>query len=409
MTGKVEGAVSKTNELLTNRRTRSIIMLFISIFFILGINSLLPVVQGQTHYTADAIEVTYGEFIDMRRVNPNYSLAWVSEKKIELYVMSYIASHPTLSEEEKLLVTAPDTMNVQVYTKFFFQYPFWYISTATSLGSAIILYYTLFNYLVAVGKEKDRKYVELEKQVDEMTDKLLDPVTFEPWMHDEFNKGRKINQHKSNVKYSIEQLERRTPYDIKRVFKPYFELIKTDSDKAKEYLSTLGKLKRRQKKYLKTKEMLLSHLDDTYINEYVVNGRVKHFKYIYPMFVYNGDNGVGKTVDSYSLMKDDGSRLVSEAGSKVLMSVIITVLFAVLFTVTAVSSYQQEPFWIVVNAVSKIAPLFIQIPMAIDYHNHFMKDQLIHNLLARRSIGLLYLASMRKEIPAHLKAAVESK
>jgi hypothetical protein len=241
-----------------------------------------------------------------------------------------------------------------------------------------------------------------------MTEKHLDPVTFQPWLHDVFNYHRKIQQHKTNVKYDIDLLEQKTNYEDRKKVKPYFESLRRKED-AKDILKSLGKLNRREKNYLKKKERLLQLLDESYIQEYVVDGRVKHFKYISPMFVYNGSDNEGLSVDSYSLISSNERRIVKDAGAKVLWALINTFLFAILITVTAVSSYQQDPFWIVINAMSKIAPLLLQVPLAIDYSNVFMDNQLVNNLISRRSIGLLYLADNKKEIPKELKEVANAK
>jgi len=116
------------------------------------------------------------------------------------------------------------------------------------------------------------------------------------------------------------------------------------------------------------------------------------------MFVYNGTNNIGQTVDGYSLISTDGEQLKSDAGAKVVLSLSITVAFSTLLTLTAVSSAGQAPLWIFINVVAKLAPLLIQVPLAFDYNNSFMKKQLLPNLLNRRNIGLKYLADISKGV-----------
>lgn len=391
---KVETTNKRLTTLLTNKKTRSTILLAISFIIVLALNSVLPVIQGDAHYTVEAVETSYSEYINMRDANPNYRLTWLSEQQINTYIRKYTEAHPELTEDEKLLISVPANFKVKVYTKFFYQYTFWYISTITSLSSSVILFYSVFNYLITKAKGEYKKYVDLTTEMDNIANNYLDPVTFEPWMDDVFNRKRKIKQHKSNVKYKIDKLERWTPYKVKRVFRDYYK-YKNNPDKFQDVHIDFDKLKWRERHYFNKKEKLLDLLEDSYINEYVVNGKVKYFRYIYPMFVSNGTNAVGRTVDSYSLIKSDTGRITSDAGSKITMSIVMTVLFAVLITVTAVASYQQSLFWIIVNVVAKIAPLLMQIPLAIDYSNTFMDTQLLDNLISRRSISLLYLADMR--------------
>jgi len=403
---KTEQAVTKATEIITNKRTRSVIFLALSGILILGINSMLPIIEGDAHYTAGTVETTYGEFQTAQDSDEHIRLTWASKQNILIYKAQYIRAHPELTEDEWMLVTVPDTFEVRMYTKFFYEHPFWYISTVTSLGSALILFYSTFNYLITIMREKYKKYVELDNKMTDAVDKCLDPVTFEPWLENDFNKRRKIQQHKANVKYKIDKLERHTPYKVKRKLKPYFDEVRQFNgvrreDAAlitynpKDILKDLGPLKFRERYYLSKKEKLLYLLNDTYIKEYVVRGRVKYFRHIYPMFVYNGENGIGKTIDSYSLIKTDAKRISSDAFNKITISLVVTFLFAVLTTVTVVASIEQQPLWIIINAISKLAPLVIQVPLAINYSNDFMNKQLIGNLISRHSILLLYLAETK--------------
>jgi hypothetical protein len=392
---KIEAAIERTTNVLTNKKSRSIIFLLLSLLVVLGINGVLPVIEGQAQYTVGAVDTTYGEYLVMKEENSNYRITWYSEQAVNLYIANYVIAHPGTSPFE---VEIPDNFKVQVNTKFFFEYPFWYITTTISLGSAIILFYSLFNYLVTLSKEKYKKFVDLSKEVDQMTENHLDPVTFEPWIHDTFNRHRKIQQHKTNVKFDIESLERKANYQVRKKLKPYFDKLRNHKEEASVILKQIGKLSWKEWRYLRKKERLLQLLEDDYIIEYVIDGRVKHFKYISPMFVYNGSDNEGVSVDSYSLIRSNERRIAKDAGSKVVWAVVNTFLFAILITVTAVSSYQQDPFWIVINAVSKIAPLLLQVPLAIDYSNVFMDTQLMTNLISRRAIGLLYLADLKKGV-----------
>jgi len=403
---KIEQAVDKATLLVTNKKSRSIIFLLLSLLVVLGINGVLPVIEGQAQYTVGAIDTTYGEYLTMKSENVNYRITWYSQQNINLYVAQYVIANPGTNPFQ---VEVPLDFQVQVYTKFFFEYPFWYVSTTISIGSAIILFYSLFNYLVVLQKDKYKRYVDLSNQVEDMTEKHLDPVTFEPWIHDVFNYHRKIQQHKINVKYNIDLLEQKTTYEIRKKLKPYFETLRNKPEDAHTVLKSIGRLSWKERGYIKKKERLLQLLDDSYIKEYVVDGHVKHFKYISPMFVYNGSDNTGLSVDSYSLISSNEKRIAKDAGTKIVWTLTNTLLFAVLITVTAVSSYQQEPFWIVVNALSKIAPLILQIPLAIDYSNTFMDTQLINNLISRRAIGLLYLADLKKDIPKELKEVSNAK
>lgn len=393
---RTEKGLGKVNNLVTNKQSRSIFFMVITFILILLINGLLPVIEGQAHYTVGSVEYEYGQYTQMKAQNKNYELTWTSEQKIEEYIENYLENHPELTEEEAISINVPPNFKVMVLTEFFFQYPFWYVSTGVALFSAVLLFYSLFNYLLVSSKEKYIKYTEMEDKVNGLVDKELDPDTFEPWTDNVFNYNRKITQHEHNVKYLIDKLEKKTKYENKKRFKDYFN---EEDEVQKELLApNLEDLTKKELKYFNKKEELIAKLDPDYIKLYVVDGHVKHFKYIHPMFVYNGTNNIGQTVDGYSLISTDGEQLKSDAGAKVVLSLSITVAFSTLLTLTAVSSAGQAPLWIFINVVAKLAPLLIQVPLAFDYNNSFMKKQLLPNLLNRRNIGLKYLADISKGV-----------
>ena len=77
-------------------------------------------------------------------------------------------------------------------------------------------------------------------------------------------------------------------------------------------------------------------------------------------------------------------------------------MFATLLTITVVTATEKPWYWILIDIITTLTPLVIQIPMAYDYCNNYMEEHLIPNLLSRRSIALLYLAYMQ-ERKAHEK------
>jgi hypothetical protein len=404
---KIDAMINKASDVFSNKRKRSGFFLIVSFIIILILNGLLPVIEGSAHYTVEPVSMTYGEYLELKDADIRYRLTWNTELSILVYIERYINTHPTIPQEEQLLIKPPDNFPVSVYTKFFFEHSFWYIATITSLGSAVLLFYSSFNYLLERRKERDDKFIELTTKVDKLIEEDVDPNTFEPWMDDVFNKRRKLLQHQSNVKAEIEKLEKNTDYRIKRRLKPYFEQAEVcrrdasaiEKEKCINVFTSLGDLTKAEARYLEKKERLLSFLDNSYISQYVVDGKVKYFKQVHPMFVYNGDNTTGYTSDSYSLIKTDTERISSDATLKVVLTLGLTVLFAVLFTVTALASIGKDPFWIIINVIAKLIPLFIQIPLAIDYTNSFMKGQVMSNLMNRRNIALLYLGrEVSKEV-----------
>lgn len=365
------------SKIVTDKRKRSVAVLILTTVLILGINSLLPVIKGDTHYTEDAIEVTYGEYLEMKEINSRYNLTWETEQKINLYKLDVVKHNPDMPLEDIYSIVPPEDFRVEVYTKFFFQYPIWYITTITHIVSAVLLFYAMFNFFLTKSKLTDNKYNDLVLQLDMLSNESLDPVTFEPWMVVSFNHDRKVKQHIANVKYSLQKLDQKTSYQIRLLAKEHPE------DPA-------------CRKYVQRRDELQSYLDPEYIENKVILGKVKGFLYIHPTFVTSGVNIIGRTTDSFSLIRTDRQRISHDSVRKIMISVSLTVLFAVLLTMTVFGSLDKPWYWVVFDLVATIAPIVIQIPLALDYSETFMDEQLIPNLISRRTIALLYLASMKE-------------
>lgn len=390
--GKIDRTITKATVLVSNKQTRSVFFLLLTFLFILGINSLLPLIEGGTQYTVEVRNLPYTQYRMLTKPenegvelffgnqtyvgSDKYRLTWKSENDINNALRAY---DPEIHGE---YVDYADSLvikgNVFFYTKFFYESSAWYVSTGVSMLSAVLLFYALFNYLIVRAKERYERYVDLSKQIQVIVETLLNPDVFEPWMDHTFNKRRKIQQHTANVKVKLDRLERRTPYKIKQFFRdtPGFKL---------------KNLTFRQRRYYLKRERLKSMLNDDYINDYVINGRVKHFVYVHPMFVYNGINGSGYAVDSYSNLKSDAKRISKDALQKILLSLVLAITFAALLTFTIGGATGQGVLWIIISIIVKITPLLLQVPLAIDYSNSFMEEQLMNNLIARRAISYQFL------------------
>ena len=365
-----KNVTQKLTNVITSKHTRSLIFLVLTVIVIFAINALLPTIEGKAHYTADSITVTYKEYIELKEQNVNYNLTWSSEETVK----NFIDTHTV---DGVLITPIPDDLQVEVYTKFFFQHTFWYVSTLTRVVSAVLLFFSVFNFILTKHKDNHKRYIELNNEMTMLSNTSLDPSTFEPWMEYSFNHDRKIKQHIDNTKYDINKLELRTPYEIRL-------LARTEPTNPKCL------------KYLHKKEDLSAMLDDKYIEEVVIHRDVKNFKYIHPSFVMCGVNRLGRTTDSYSLIESDSVRLSKDMGVKAIVSTLLTIMFATLLTVTIVTAADKPWYWVLIDILTTLAPLIIQIPLAYDYCNTYMEEHLIANLLSRRTIAFLYLADVQK-------------
>ena len=369
----IEKTVRKVADVIVDKHKRSVLFLIITAVVIFLINGLLPTIEGKAHYTADPINVSYKEYIEMKSEDNNYNLTWKSEQEL----LEYKKEHKI---EGVYTVPIPDEFEVSVYTKFFFQHTFWYITTLTRTVSAILLYYSVFNYLLTKYKDTYKRYLDLNNEMTRLSNNDLDPSTFEPWMMNKFNHDRKVSQHIVNTKYKLSILERKTSYKVRA-------LAKKDPNN------------RKCMHYVHKREDLQAQLDSKYIEDVVVNKGVKYFKYIHPTFITCGVNKLGRNTDSYALIQSDSARLSKDVLYKTIMSTLLTVMFATLLTITVVTAADKPWYWIVIDVLTTIAPLLLQIPLAYDYCNQYMEDHLITNLLNRRTIALLYLADVQKGYP----------
>jgi hypothetical protein len=370
--------IDTTKQIVTNKSVRSTVLLILTLIVVLAINSLLPVFEGNTHYTEDAVNMTYAEYKELYSENNNYQLTWTSSQSVEAYKKEYIKLHPDIPYEEHHLIEPPDSFQVEVYTKFFFNYSFWYLKTIIHIISTVLVFYSVFNFLLVRKKKTDKKYLDLNDQVNTLVDTKLDPVTFEPWVEHQFNYPRKVQQHLSNVKYKLHKLDRHTNYKIRILYKQ-----NPDDDRCE--------------KYKHHKEELLYYSSQEYIDTYVHDIRIPGYRHIYPTFITGGYNVIGHAIDSYSLLKSDSRRLGEDSIRKVLVATVLTVLIAVLLTLTVVTSLDKPWYWVLINIITTLLPLFIQIPMAFDYCEKYMEEQVMTNLISRRNIAFLYLAYMEKE------------
>ena len=191
----VDKVVKKTVDLVSDRHTRSMLFLVITAVIIFLINGLLPTIEGKAHYTADPVTVTYAEYLEMKEADDNCALTWGSESDI----MEYKIKHNT---DDIHLVEIPDTFIVSVYTKFFFQHPFWYITTLVRVVSAVVLFYSIFNYLLTRYKDTHKRYISLSEELVQLSNNSLDPSTkfykeFEPMVENAFDNMEKKELEKT--------------------------------------------------------------------------------------------------------------------------------------------------------------------------------------------------------------------
>lgn len=393
-----------------SKRTQSMFWLIMTIFIIFSINAALPLMEAGTHYTTSAISMTYKEYKDLFEENQAYDMDWNSKMSVEIYKVLYQNTYTDLTPEEIVSIQPPDNFEVSVYTKYFFEDWFWYLSSFMSITSAVVLFYALFNYMITIEKSKRLEYINIENQVNQVNNQYIEPIFFEPWIDEDFNYKRKVSQHITNIKYEITVLQngiksfwfwnRRKPTDIKIInkFKTYFANYGKESvDPLAPNLPVIYvEMSKEEKRYVDKMERLHEQLQPDFIKEHIMGINVKYFKYIKPGFIYSGENIDSPTTDQYSNIKTDGERITRDSGKKVLTAITMTLAFAIILTLVIVDANNKPLFWVIIGALAKMAPLILQIKFSIDYKNTFMDEQLIPNLKLRKSIQLQFLQHQKE-------------
>lgn len=355
---------------------KSKLFLIISIVSILIINSLLPILKATSHYTVVPEEMTYGEFKELKKKDKRLDLTLKTVTIINIYKDS---KKEELTPEEFLLLEPPEEMEVSVYTKFFFEDYFWYVENFVHVVSAVILFYSIFQFFLIKDMDEDEEYLKLKKEVDDTNEKQVEADTLDTYLTNDFNRPRKIKQHITNVNNKLAKLESKTKVEIKKKFKETIEE------------SPFEDYTKKEKRYLKRKKKLLDLKEPTYIETFIDAIKVKHFKKITTNFVYSGDNKIEKAVDGYSEIKTNKERLRKDGFKKVAFAILITISFASVVTLLAVNIENQTPLEIFINAVMKLTPLMLQIKLGLDYKDDFMRTQLMVNLRQRFNIVAMFL------------------
>lgn len=378
---------------------KSKIILIASIIIILAINSLLPMLKAIEHYTVAPEEMTYKEYQSKKEENKRYNLTLKTKVLIKEYKKN---KEEELTAEEILTLEPPEDMKVEVYTKFFFEDYFWYTENFVQMVSAVILFYSIFQFFLLKETEENEEFVKLKKQVDEANSTSVEADLLEDYLTNSFNKPRKIKQHVNNIKNKMIKLENKTDVSVKVNCKEELELFKKlkNPEEGKGKLPALIDIERtkKEKKYLRKMKGYLAELKEEFIDEYIDALDVKHFKAITTNFVYTGNGKVEKSVDSYSGIKTDAERIKKDSLKKVGLMVLITLSFATVITLLAIDIENKTPFEIVVNAVMKITPLLLQVKFGLDYKDDFMQTQLISNMKQRYNIIAMFLKHTQKEV-----------
>jgi hypothetical protein len=389
--------------ILVSESSRNGFVLIIAILFVSIMSGILGAFKnGEFQKTYDFVQVNVAvSEVDFN--DPVFSQ--ITDKSREFIYDKEVIMY---DEEfgETYIITVPWYKGY--YKNYFFNSSWFYLETMMNTLMVAIFYVALINFLIAKKKSKDRVYLKLTGEINNIVVEKNDvpSTTFEPFL-DDWNSDRKKRQFKSNIKYKLSKLERKTKFKIKRLFQEkdengkvkftYEPEILTKKIKWYKWFSRESKKQRKARKYINKKMSLETYLTKNYIDENVLYEKVKYFKYIYPSFVYNGKNGIHKTTDEYSAITSDDKRKSKDLGRKILLGFATTSIFATILSFTLFSADEN---WLIVvyTVILKLLPLVLQWILGVDYSNSYMSDQLIPTQKYRLSIINMYLSNKDKYI-----------
>lgn len=377
---------AKETNILVSKNARSLLILILATIVIMLINGILGAFKsGKLYKTYDFVEVNI-LLEDVDYSLPIFESYTKASREIIKVEKRYVYDEET---NENFVITVE--MYKGYYTKFFFQSYWFYTDTGLNSLTAMILYITLVNFLIAKRSSENPIFKKLDEEINELVivTNSVPSTTFEPFM-EEWNNQRKIKQHISNIKYKLAVLENKTPYKIKKAF-----YIRNGNGLI--YQIPERTLTKKEQKYLEKREALESFITQEYIENHVLFEKVKNFKTIYASFVTTGKNEIVKSTDEYSSIRSNANKQLEDYLRKALLG------FAIAFGTGILLSFvlfrlDDDWLFVVFSVALKMLPLILQAILANSYSNKHITVQMIPIQRYRLNLINMYLSTRHEEV-----------
>jgi hypothetical protein len=259
----------------------------------------------------------------------------------------------------------------------------WWDVFRTITTNLLVLFGTLA-YFLKKAWEEEPTIRDRQKEVQALVDAHLDPITFDPFLP-KFNRKRKIEAYKRAMSNKLDKLEKK--YYKKSISLELWAEWENTPRKTKELKDRFE-----ADKYCQEKHLILQQLTKEYIEKNIDKIELE-YKPIQKTFVANGY--VSTRMSKY----DDYA--VESGSNKMLrdLSPRIFLMFGWLIALNsvAINAIQQETRLIgLIVFLFTMLPLIIQIFIAQDYTDKFIKEKILVDFQKRKDIMINYLAYLKE-------------
>lgn len=259
----------------------------------------------------------------------------------------------------------------------------WWDVFRTITTNMIVLFGTLA-YFLKKALQEDTNIQEKNKEVKALVTAHLDPITFDPFLP-VFNRKRKIEAYKRAMSNKLDKLEKKY-YKKQLSLELWAEWSKADK-KTKELKERFD-----NDKYCQNKQILLNQLTENYINKNIDKMEID-YRPVQKTFVANGY--VSKRMDRYDdyAVEAGSEKILRDLGPKIAL----TFGWLVALNSVAISALEQETRLIgLLVFLFTMLPLIIQIFIAQDYTDKFVKEKILVDFQKRKDIMINYLAYLKE-------------
>lgn len=276
-----------------------------------------------------------------------------------------------------------------IQTGFDFEYlgtPEWWYRVFRTLFSNLLVFLGTFTYFLDYFLRNNEKYLSLSAEVEKLVSLHMDPNTFDPFFID-FERDRKIEYYKKAIDRKQEALDHKASFQDRELWFREKENVDDEGNVKDEGLHK----KFLKNKYCQKKLTLQRQSTDEFIN--------KHINYIdidygalSPNFVKSGYH-INTDKDGYAV-ESGTSKFFRDLRAKIGITFIILGLLESIGIGIKESADSVEIFY---NLAKKIIPLFIQVIMAVDYAETFVKEKHVDDLQKRKDILIRYLSETKEK------------
>lgn len=264
----------------------------------------------------------------------------------------------------------------------------WWAGTSKRLLLNYVILFSTISWKISGIMVKDEIVQATYKRIKLTIDTKVHPVTFDPYMV-EFNRLRKINQHKKNITNKLNKLvDKRSSIKNLALWEKF---LGDEGDKKLSALFTKVNYEQDisaefKKKYIRKRLKLEYRLSELYMTKTLPYIKVRGYKPISKTFVTTG----------YVRMFGSEDQAPERASVKMFIDLapklLITILTSVLFE-TIVFDYieAENTAEAIMQTVGLVLPMLLQIYFGIEYAKKYRDEKILVDFRKREEILAPYL------------------